>query len=209
MDIGKKLKEARTRAEMTQEELAEKIHVSRQTISSWENSRSYPDIISVIMLSDLYGISLDVLLKGDEEMIKNLEKSTNVVKSNKKVILSTIGVLLAYVMLYMLKKLRNESGAIIDNPIINMIMLGFFGIILIAYITKYIIDTKKKDSENLSKYIIIGLFGIACIAIIFITFICIGEILENKLVINTFRILSLVALSILFNFIYKKLFKNK
>ena len=84
MEIGKKLKNARIEAGLTQEKAAEKIDVSRQTISNWENEKSYPDIISVIALSDLYSVSLDELLKGDQKMAEHLEESTNVVKSIKK-----------------------------------------------------------------------------------------------------------------------------
>ena len=84
MEIGKKLKNARIEAGLTQDKAAEKINVSRQTISNWENEKSYPDIISVIALSDLYSVSLDELLKGDQKMAEHLEESTNVVKSNKK-----------------------------------------------------------------------------------------------------------------------------
>ena len=84
MEIGKKLKNARIEAGLTQEKAAEKIDVSRQTISNWENEKSYPDIISVIALSDLYSVSLDELLKGDQKMAEHLEESTNFVKSNKK-----------------------------------------------------------------------------------------------------------------------------
>ena len=84
MEIGKKLKNARIEAGLTQEKAAEKIDVSRQTICNWENEKSYPDIISVIALSDLYSVSLDELLKGDQKMAEHLEESTNVVKSNKK-----------------------------------------------------------------------------------------------------------------------------
>lgn len=84
MEIGKKLKDARIGSGLTQESVAEKINVSRQTISNWENEKSYPDIISVIKLSDLYSISLDNLLKGDSKMIEHLEESTNVIKSNQK-----------------------------------------------------------------------------------------------------------------------------
>lgn len=84
MEIGKKLKNARIEAGLTQEKAAEKIDVSRQTISNWENEKSYPDIISVIALSDLYSVSLDELLKGNQKMAEHLEESTNVVKSNKK-----------------------------------------------------------------------------------------------------------------------------
>lgn len=86
MEIGKKLKDARMKSGFTQETVAEKINVSRQTISNWENEKSYPDIISVIALSDLYSISLDDLLKGDREMMEHLEECTNVVKSTRKLI---------------------------------------------------------------------------------------------------------------------------
>lgn len=85
-DIGSKIKRARLEKKLTQEQIAELLGVSRQTISNWENEKSYPDIISVIELSSLYSISLDDLLKGDERMMEHLEESTNVVKSNQKLI---------------------------------------------------------------------------------------------------------------------------
>ena len=99
MEIGKKLKNARIEAGLTQEKAAEKIDVSRQTISNWENEKSYPDIISVIALSDLYSVSLDELLKGDQKMAEHLEESTNVVKSNKKL---TGAILLNIVLMILL-----------------------------------------------------------------------------------------------------------
>jgi len=89
MEVGKKLKDARTQSRMTQEEIALKIKVSRQTISNWENGKSLPDIISLIHLSDIYEMSLDDLLKGNCEMIDKIEKDTNTVKSIRTMI--TIG----------------------------------------------------------------------------------------------------------------------
>ena len=86
MEIGKKLKDARMRSGFTQESVAEKVNVSRQTISNWENEKSYPDITSGLEWSNLYSISLDELLKGDEKMMEHLEESTNVVKSTRKLI---------------------------------------------------------------------------------------------------------------------------
>lgn len=76
MEIGQKLKDKRTNAGLSQEALSERIGVSRQTISSWENNRSYPDIGSILKLSDLYGVSLDELLKEDENMRKHVEKTS-------------------------------------------------------------------------------------------------------------------------------------
>lgn len=84
MNIGEKLKTARQQSHLTQEAVADLILVSRQTISNWENEKSYPDIVNLIKLSDLYQISLDILLKDDGKMIEHLDKTTNAVKSNQK-----------------------------------------------------------------------------------------------------------------------------
>ena len=84
-DIGSKIKAARLEKKLTQEQVAEILGVSRQTISNWENEKSYPDIISVIKMSDCYEVSLDYLLKREQKMktyYDYLEESTNVVKSN-------------------------------------------------------------------------------------------------------------------------------
>lgn len=87
MDIGSKIRKTRTEAGVTQEQAAEELGVSRQTISNWENGKSYPDIISVLKMSDLYNVSLDYLLKGESQMnsyMDYLDESTNIVKSRTK-----------------------------------------------------------------------------------------------------------------------------
>ena len=109
MEIGKKLKNARIEAGLTQEKAAEKIDVSRQTISNWENEKSYPDIISVIALSDLYSVSLDELLKGDQKMTEHLAESTNVVKSNKKLTGAIILNIVLMILLIALNMLLPEG----------------------------------------------------------------------------------------------------
>ncbi len=81
MEIGQKLKEKRTEMGLSQEALAQRLAVSRQTISSWENNRSYPDIGSILKLSDLYGLSLDELLKEDIAMKKHTEQAAQLTRS--------------------------------------------------------------------------------------------------------------------------------
>ena len=83
MEIGSKLQGARANANLTQEQVAKALGVSRQTISNWENEKTYPDIVSVIRMSDLYQISLDRLLKGESSSgyLDYLEESTNTVRS--------------------------------------------------------------------------------------------------------------------------------
>lgn len=101
MEIGSKIKKSRIDAKLTQEQAAEVLGISRQTISNWENEKSYPDIVSVLKMSDLYGVSLDYLLKGDSTMknyLDYIEESTNVVKS--KVKLSKLILILSYLVIW-------------------------------------------------------------------------------------------------------------
>lgn len=110
MEIGKKLKEARINSGLTQEQVADDIKVTRQTISNWENERSYPDIMNVIDLSNLYSLSLDDLLKGDDKMIEHLEENTNIVKSNRKLIAAImINVLLVILLVAFNMFLRDNQ----------------------------------------------------------------------------------------------------
>lgn len=74
MKFGEKLKQARIKADLTQEAVAKKIGVSRQSLSNWENDRTYPDLASVLKLSDLYGLSLDDLLRHDADIRRRMEQ---------------------------------------------------------------------------------------------------------------------------------------
>ncbi|WP_302011883.1 helix-turn-helix transcriptional regulator [Collinsella tanakaei] len=65
MDISNQIKTRREAMGLCQEQLAEKLYVSRQTISNWERDKTYPDVQSLLMLSILFGTSIDTLVKGD------------------------------------------------------------------------------------------------------------------------------------------------
>lgn len=101
VDIGGKIKKSRTDAKITQEQAAQALGISRQTISNWENERSYPDIVSVLKMSDLYSVSLDYLLKGEDPMedyLDYIEESTNTVKSKTR--LSKLLLVLSYLVIW-------------------------------------------------------------------------------------------------------------
>lgn len=75
MEIGRRIKEHRARLGLSQDELASRVYVSRQTISSWENSKTYPDVQSLLILSEVFDASVDSLIKGDvDTMTKTIEK---------------------------------------------------------------------------------------------------------------------------------------
>ncbi|WP_201769111.1 helix-turn-helix domain-containing protein [Peribacillus psychrosaccharolyticus] len=76
MEIGSKLKKARLEKKLTQENVANLLNLSRSTISSWEVGRSYPDLDNLVAISDLYDVSLDILLREDAKMVKQLSLDT-------------------------------------------------------------------------------------------------------------------------------------
>lgn len=70
MELGNQIKKYRSEMQLSQEELADRVYVSRQTISNWENEKSYPDVNSLVLLSEVFQTSIDNLIKGDIEMMK-------------------------------------------------------------------------------------------------------------------------------------------
>jgi len=80
MNFGERLKAERTRKGWTQDELAEKLFVSRQSVSKWENGANYPNIEILIKLSDLFGVTIDELLRSDEELTRKVIKDSKQLK---------------------------------------------------------------------------------------------------------------------------------
>lgn len=151
MEIGNKIKEARNGAELTQDQAAEKIMVSRQTISNWETGKTMPDIASVIKMSDLYHISLDELLKGDQDMMKKIEKDTNIVRSNSRLIaVGIVAIIVAVVVTF--------ASIMTGNAVLDFLAAAlpwvFMGIALACFLA-----TRKPD-ENTPKLRVAGFIPI-------------------------------------------------
>ena len=70
MDFGEQIKSIRKRENLTQEQFAMKLNVSRQAVSNWENNKNLPDIGMLILMSNVFQISLDQLIKGDIEIMR-------------------------------------------------------------------------------------------------------------------------------------------
>lgn len=83
MELNAQIKKYRTNLNLSQEELAEKVYVTRQTISNWENNKNYPDIHSLLLLSSLFDISLDQLIKGDINIMKEEINKNEIKKFNR------------------------------------------------------------------------------------------------------------------------------
>lgn len=80
MEFNQKLKEQRTGHNLSQEQLAEKLHIARQSISKWERGEAYPSIGMLLQLSDLFGVTVDELLRDDERLKKEIVKGSEKVK---------------------------------------------------------------------------------------------------------------------------------
>ena len=83
MELGKQIKKHRQEVQLSQEKLADRVYVSRQTISNWENDKSYPDVNSLVLLSEIFHISLDNLIKGDIEVMKDVIQKEEIEKMNR------------------------------------------------------------------------------------------------------------------------------
>ena len=90
MELGNQIKAHRAALSLSQEELAEKVYVTRQTVSNWETSKSYPDIHSLLLLSALFDVSLDQLIKGDLETMKQEVNAADVKAMNRDAIIYTV-----------------------------------------------------------------------------------------------------------------------
>ena len=136
MELGKQIKNCRQEANLSQEELAERIYVSRQTISNWENDKSYPDVHSLVLLGEIFQISLDKLIKGDIERMREEIKKEEVAKLNYY---GTIYTVLFVVMLVSVVPLVHWLGT-----------LGFIPWGLIFAVTMYFalkVEKIKKDND--------------------------------------------------------------
>ena len=133
MSISEKLKRARAKSELTQEVIAEKVGVSRQTVSSWESGKSYPDIASLMILCDVYDVTLDSLLKGDTDMIQHLEEGSEKGKKAKYVIVSIIALIVGMVFIWLSYALLGaESRHFLDLPSLYLLLLPMVFILTIT-----------------------------------------------------------------------------
>lgn len=83
MELGEQLKAYRQKVQLSQEELANRVYVSRQTISNWENNKTYPDVNSLVLLSEVFQVSLDQLIKGDIDAMKEVIRKEEIDKMKR------------------------------------------------------------------------------------------------------------------------------
>lgn len=135
MNVGSRIKKYREKQNISQDELALKVFVSRQTISNWETNKSYPDIKSLTMLSNIFHVTLDDFIKGDIEEMKRIVSKE---KIEKFTIMSYI--FLAEMLIVMFSAYPLFS---IDGYIGTVIWAFFF---VVTLVTGSIIEKFKKNN---------------------------------------------------------------
>lgn len=103
MQLGQTIVKIRKEHELTQEEFAKEFNVTRQTVSNWENEKSYPDLLTLVKISDMFGYSLDSMLKENPDMTEAMNKSIQLgnefrKKSKTNLIVAVIGIICCSVM---------------------------------------------------------------------------------------------------------------
>lgn len=133
MELGNQIRIHRTARGLSQEDLAEKIYVSRQTISNWETDRTYPDVQSLLLLSALFDVTIDELVKGD---VKTMRETVEANKMNKLGWIMLVCVMLCVALI---------------GPCFSM--WGFPGLVLpfalwaVAMVSAVIVDRIKKKND--------------------------------------------------------------
>ncbi|MBU5217989.1 helix-turn-helix transcriptional regulator [Bacillus albus] len=129
MIFSERLKEEREKRNWSQSDLSEKIHVSRQSVSKWETGKNYPSIEIIIHLSDLFGITIDELLRSDEELTqKVIEDSKQLAYPKWKVFFDSLfmmGVFLfiTKIVVWILNKFAGANITIIaDAPYVMNVL---------------------------------------------------------------------------------------
>lgn len=136
MNAGARIKKYREKQNISQDELALKIFVSRQTISNWETNKSYPDIKSLTMLSNIFHVTLDDFIKGDIEEMKKIISKEKIEKFNIMSYIFLVEMLILMFSAYPLFKIDGYIGAII--------WAMFF---ITAIVTATIIEKFKKNND--------------------------------------------------------------
>ena len=135
MKFADKMKLYRYQKGWTQQDVAERLLISRKTISSWENSRSYPDIFMLVQISDLYHVSLDDLLREDHEMINNYKEEHTMNKRVDKIFVLCYFLNIIGAVVIVLKPILPFLSNYLPKPvftIISFVIVSSF-IILVSY----------------------------------------------------------------------------
>lgn len=140
MELGTQMKKYRNELGLSQDALAEKVYVSRQTISNWETGKNYPDVNSLIRMSEVFNVTVDALLKGDVEEIKEMIKKDDQEEFQKMGRIYSLMLALMILTPIPLARFLRFWG------------LGIWAILAVASLAVAFLVEKKKKELNIQTY---------------------------------------------------------
>jgi transcriptional regulator with XRE-family HTH domain len=167
MIFGQRLQKKRQSLHLTQVEVAQQLHVSQQTISSWEQSKSYPDIDSLIKLSDFYQISLDVLLKEDVGVKESIKK--NEVFHFLKPLLYSMLLLNLFLLVILILHLYQHEYPMTIYLIWTIVLI--VNSVSLIYLAAFIKDKIRKKANSIHKkqlLLVIACWGVLVVIFLFL-----------------------------------------
>lgn len=167
MIFGQRLQKKRQSLHLTQVEVAQQLHVSQQTISSWEQSKSYPDIDSLIKLSDFYQISLDVLLKEDVGVKESIKK--NEVFHFLKPLLYSMLLLNLFLLVILILHLYQHKYPMTIYLILTIVLIvNSVSLIYLAAFIKDKIRKKENSTHKKQLLLVIACWGVLVVMFLFL-----------------------------------------
>lgn len=200
MKISQVLKDERKEYGFNQEELAEKILVSKKTISNWETGKTTPDLESLLRLSDLFNLSLDELIKGDKEIMVKIKKDTDTVTSNKKIALIIMSWTIIYGLI-LLAELFLDFPKVTD-PFVNglFILLGLAVGLYFFIKTKFEYMLEKIDINLILK----GIFLLLIAIVVFSVSSFLNKLIDVTWQQNIIKVISTMLIALIGKSIFKK-----
>lgn len=111
MKLGQTIIGIRKEYGMTQEEFAERFYVTRQTVSNWEREKSYPDLLTLVKISDEFGISLDVMLKEDKKMVAKMNREIRLGKKGRQALaIIAVGLIIINIVWFSVWKFSGQNA---------------------------------------------------------------------------------------------------
>ena len=205
MEISKCIKDARQNNNISQESLAEQLGVSRQTISSWENGKSYPDLVSIIKMSDIFNISLDKMLKEDKKLVNNMQEKMDTVKSNKSIVFTILFAIIIFGGIYLIQTFVDIPK--IDNLYLNIGVLIAFIVGVLTYLFSNVYVGKFLNQKTSNKSILKTIIVMLVIVSLFFIFPLIENFTAVSWQVFLARIGIIVIFALICMFIFKKIDK--
>ena len=179
--------------------------VSRQTISSWENGKSYPDLVSIIKMSDIFNISLDKMLKEDKKLVNNMQEKMDTVKSNKSIVFTILFAIIIFGGIYLIQTFVDIPK--IDNLYLNIGVLIAFIVGVLIYLFSNVYVGKFLNQKTSNKSILKTIIVMLVIVSLFFIFPLIENFTTVSWQVFLARIGIIVIFALICMFIFKKIDK--